>query len=467
MKITKKPTKKPTMRPNTIFSIILILFTGSILAQDILWYGDPNKSVNSSFRRFDSGNAGDDCNNQSNNGSSVSTINDSEYGKVWRIRKPKGQKRGEFARTSYIPNDGEILYYGWRWKITSNPSVTSGIAVWQWKTDAGNQDNTQNYPLNMGYSNGRLSLNAYGPCYPTWNSCGGSINKRFTNLWSKAVAEGTWVSLVVKMKLSRNKDNGYVEFWFNGEKQTLGNSGFQDYQVTLSNDKKRAYHKTFDGKVIYPKWGSYNANSCNFDTSTYYDEMRIGKTLEAATPSGTNTSENQLPTVSFVSPQTDLTVEEGYELQVQVDANDTDGSIKDVKLYIDDQFVRAEVNPSYDWGHDGSPNPDELNNLTKGTYAIKAVATDDDDGISEIAFTLTVEESTLSIDQFQKEETLIYPNPSVAGIFSISKPITWQVYSLLGKKIKNGYGTLVDLKEHAEGLYILKIKGSSKILVKQ
>ncbi len=296
--------------------LLFLAFNYSAQAQ-VLWYGDPNKSVNQSFRRFDSGNYPQDiCNNEGNNKSSVGTVNDSKYGKVWRIRKPKGKKRGEFARTtgsanSYTPKDGDLVYYGWRWKIASTPNINSGIAVWQWKTDAGNTNNTQNYPLNMGYGNGKLTLSAWGPCYPNWNSCGGSISDRKTTLWSKSIPENTWVSFVVGIKMSRNDKIGYVEFWYNGVKQTLTNSNTKKYKANLSGDKKRAYHKTFDGAVSYPKWGSYNANACNFDTTTYYDEMRIGKKLSdvlnplggstgggGGTPTNPSTGTNDVTSVS-------------------------------------------------------------------------------------------------------------------------------------------------------------------------
>ncbi|WP_299223606.1 Ig-like domain-containing protein [uncultured Aquimarina sp.] len=378
--------------------LVMFLLAGFYAHSQVLWYGDPNKSVKSSFRRFDSGNAGDNCSNQSNNTSTATTTTDSKYGKVWRIRKPKGQKRGEFARTTgtvnnYTPKDGDVVYFGWRWKIESTPNINNGIAVWQWKTDAGNQNNTQNYPLNMGYGNGNLSLSAWGPCYPSWNSCSGSISKRKTTLWNKSIPENTWVSFVIKMKLSRNKNVGYVEFWYNGEKQTLSNSGFQDYQVTLSSDKKRAYHKTFDGSVVYAKWGAYNSNACNFDVSTYYDEMRVAKTLAEATPSGTSSGSNKPPVVSFKTPTSNLMVDEGYDLNVEVNASDPDGSISNVKLYVNNALVRQENRAPYEWGHDSSPNPNELNGRTPGTYTIKAVATDNKGKTAEKSFTLTVREN--------------------------------------------------------------------------
>ncbi|WP_386406795.1 Ig-like domain-containing protein [Sungkyunkwania multivorans] len=468
----------------TVTCMIIFFFTAIYAEAQVLWYGDPDKSINDVFRRFDGGNPGDNCNNPTSTPSSATTVNDSEYGKVWRIHKPKGRKRGEFARTSYIPSDGQTLYYGWRWKITSSPSVSGGIAVWQWKTDAKNQNNTQNYPLNMGYGNGVLTLSAWGPYYPTWNSYNGSISDRKTTLWSKAIPEGTWVSFVLKIRLSRDEDIGYVELWYNGVKQTLSNSDFKNYKAKISSDGKRAYHKTMDGAEMYPKWGAYNSNACNYNTYTYYDEMRIATTLEAATPSSTSSS-NNAPTVSITSPNkstylkgesvsvninandsdgsivkhevyinntlvdtdgntytpyiiqnmavgnynvkvtvtdndgakksatksfqvveenvdnppnvsfsqpssSNLTLQEGYDLEVVANATDTDGTISNVKLFINNILVRQENYAPYEWGHDTSPNPAELNGLSAGTYTFKVVATDNGGNTGQDTFTLTV-----------------------------------------------------------------------------
>ncbi|GAA4272458.1 hypothetical protein GCM10022258_17520 [Aquimarina gracilis] len=100
---------------------------------------------------------------------------------------------------------------------------------------------------------------------------------------------------------------------------------------------------------------------------------------------------NQSPNVSFSSPSSDLTVDQGYSLYVKVNASDDDGSISNVKLFIDNNFIRQENFDPYEWGHATSPNPEEVNNLAAGTYTFKAVATDNDGATSETTFTLTVQ----------------------------------------------------------------------------
>ncbi len=288
----KKDKQLPILLLVTLFSSFLLMSIQSI-AQDaskVKWYADPDNSITSNFRRFDTqvSSGQSNCSPLSSTLPTAGTVNDNNYGKVWKIRKNKNRKRAEFARTAlssstlFIHEEGKTYYYGWRWKISSNDNINNGVTVWQWKTDAKGQNNTQNYPLAMGYANGVLTLSAYGPFYPEWNDATGSINKRKTDIWTKSVAKDKWVSIIIRIKTHRNKSQGFVEVWFNGSKQELKNSNYQDYTVNLSSDKKRAYHKTMDGGEMYAKWGVYNSASCPWDISTFYDEMRVTTTLNEA-----------------------------------------------------------------------------------------------------------------------------------------------------------------------------------------
>lgn len=110
------------------------------------------------------------------------------------------------------------------------------------------------------------------------------------------------------------------------------------------------------------------------------------------TGSGTG-GENQAPNVSFASPTGNLTVTEGYDIQVDVLASDPDGSISNVKLFINNNLVRQENFSPYNWGHTNSPNPNEVNGLTAGSYTFRTVATDNEGATSEKTFVLTVNSS--------------------------------------------------------------------------
>jgi hypothetical protein len=107
------------------------------------------------------------------------------------------------------------------------------------------------------------------------------------------------------------------------------------------------------------------------------------------------------PNVWFNEPSYNPTVDEGYNLYVNVHADDPDGDISNVKLFINGNFVRQESVYPYEWGHDTSPDPDEVNKLAAGTYTFKAVATDNSGLSSESTFKLTVNNSNSGGDACQ------------------------------------------------------------------
>ncbi|WP_378181227.1 Ig-like domain-containing protein [Aquimarina sp. SS2-1] len=99
---------------------------------------------------------------------------------------------------------------------------------------------------------------------------------------------------------------------------------------------------------------------------------------------------NQAPQISFATPSGNITAQEGYDLVVRVNASDPDGSISNVKLYINNELIRQESFAPYEWGHDRSPNPQEVNNRSAGVHTFKAIATDNEGKQGQATFTLTV-----------------------------------------------------------------------------
>ncbi|WP_394153758.1 heparin lyase I family protein [Vibrio maritimus] len=273
----------------SLISVGLLLMS-PLASADVIWSADPevNAKVEDSFKRLDPGNYPQDyCWDRGDEAgvkeSSVSTIDDPKYGTVWKVNKPKMRKRAEFARAEgqvnhYSAQDGDDVYIGWRWKIDTEDgsNIKDEVTVFQWKAAA---PHDQNYPLNMEYD-GTLTLNAFGPNYEGkgWPS------QRRTVLWREEIPQDQWVSFVVRVKVDREDFGGIVQFWYNGEEQTLANTKFKQYEAKISKDGKTAFHRTGDGKFVYPKWGVYNRKSCNYDASAYFDDMKIGTTLESVMP---------------------------------------------------------------------------------------------------------------------------------------------------------------------------------------
>ena len=278
------------LKSSLFFAIFVYLSVFTSAQAQVLWYGDPDETLNNVFYRFDTQVSSNqsNCSNLSSSTPTASTVIDPDYGKVWKVNKQTNRKRAEIART--VPayaSEGETYYYGWRWKITSTSPIEDEVTVWQWKsaTNSGAEPIQQNYPLNMEYDGTHLTLNAFG----TYD-LGGFQQSRRSVIWEKNVSPGQWVSLVVKIKLARHNaisGGGTVEFWFNGQKQNLTNGnapGINNrlYSVKFNGaDRTKAYHRTMDGGTVYPKWGSYNLVSCDYNITTYYDEMRIGQSLDS------------------------------------------------------------------------------------------------------------------------------------------------------------------------------------------
>ena len=164
--------------------------------------------------------------------------------------------------------------------------------------------------------------------------------------------------------------------------------------------------------------GSNNSELLNLTEGTYIIKV-VATDNEGATAQDTFTLTVEkavatAPSVSFISPSTPLlTVIEGYDLTVEALASDQDGTINDLKLYINDQFIRQERFAPYEWGHDGSPNPQEVNNLPVGTHTFKVIATDNDGNTAQDTFTLTV--------QCDGDEGCAFGTPINTGISTIHK----------------------------------------------
>ncbi len=84
-----------------------------------------------------------------------------------------------------------------------------------------------------------------------------------------------------------------------------------------------------------------------------------------------------LPEVSFITPGNGEKNEKGSDIFVQVSANDANGEIADVKLYVNDQLLREDTEAPYEWGTDAEQDP-FLFDVSAGIYNLKVIATDND-----------------------------------------------------------------------------------------
>ena len=127
--------------------------------------------------------------------------------------------------------------------------------------------------------------------------------------------------------------------------------------------------------------GSYTlravATDNDGDTSTVERTFTVG---------GTNG--NAPPAVSFNIPTIGSDFTAPAAVVVNVSANDSDGSVSSVDLFLDDVLVRRENSSPYDWNDNDQDAL--LSNLSNGTYTLKAVATDNDGDTSSVERNFTV-----------------------------------------------------------------------------
>lgn len=104
---------------------------------------------------------------------------------------------------------------------------------------------------------------------------------------------------------------------------------------------------------------------------------------------------NTPPSVLFLSPTASASLPAPATLQVSVEATDANGSISNVKLFLDDVLVRQENGTPYLW-NDQSQDV-ALQNMVAGTYTLKAIATDNAGAQSEASMQIIISSGTTAL----------------------------------------------------------------------
>ena len=105
--------------------------------------------------------------------------------------------------------------------------------------------------------------------------------------------------------------------------------------------------------------------------------------------------ENEAPQVSFLSPGIDDSFQDPANIEVIVRAEDRDGTIASVSLYLNEQLVSEKTAPPYHWS-ESDLDRDTLNHLQAGNYHLIAVAKDDDGKTQSADVTFIVEEKAVN-----------------------------------------------------------------------
>jgi hypothetical protein len=110
---------------------------------------------------------------------------------------------------------------------------------------------------------------------------------------------------------------------------------------------------------------------------------------------------------------------------------------------------------------------------TPGDYPVVLTVTDGSNNISNTTITVTIEDTSLDIEEFEisADNILLYPNPSKGQLYISTKLIidSVDIYDLNGRYINSVFkpGTKIDFERISSGMYFLKFKIEDTIVTKR
>jgi hypothetical protein len=228
---------------------------------------------------------------------------------------------------------------------------------------------------------------------------------------------------VLTLQVSTSDADGVVsrvEFWQNGEK--LGEDIDSPFTFIIKNLSSGGYiyaAKAFD----------------NFGASSTSSPVAV--------------IVNAPPNLLFQNPTKDTTILQSKPLTVKLDANDPDGEIIKVELYLNDVKI----------GEDGqAPYAITLNNLPLGIHKLKAKTWDDVDELKESeVINLTVSTMTSTRD-IPYRELQFFPNPVREKLYLIglNEATRIRIYDAVGRMVQESTTrNELDVQELGVGRYWL------------
>lgn len=145
---------------------------------------------------------------------------------------------------------------------------------------------------------------------------------------------------------------------------------------------------------------------------------------------------NNSSNIKWVIPTDGSVITDDDPIYVEVDATDNDG-VDNVKLYIDNQFIRQENTADYEWN---SIKDEVLANLSAGLHTLKAEVTDNNGNITSSNIHFTIETSKVSTN-------ISWITPSDGDVLSVGDPLSVEV----GATNKNG---IDNVKLYLDGQFV-------------
>jgi len=296
-------------------------------------------------------------------------------------------------------------------------------------------------------------------------------------IWGTALLENTTEIKSTGLMMLKIRPNGDF-IWDKRNNRTAQQvlvSNYVGKSVDVKVRDNGLDYEVYINGVRVVQYSLVRSGSCHFRWGMYGENNNITEDMQLYI-SGAQMDGNDVPQVSIVEPNNgkNIALATGYSLYLKANASDSDGSISNVKLYIDDVFVREDSVAPYEWGVVGSSSSNELNGLSVGQHTIKVVATDNGGLTNSASMELTVD-GNLGITERNStniaQNVYTYPNPAKQGFTVESKDIDISevaIYAINGKLIFQSdvqANKLLVNKQFASGIYFVKIKTKDSSII--
>ncbi len=188
-----------------------------------------------------------------------------------------------------------------------------------------------------------------------------------------------WYTIVQYIKLNTpGERDGVVVMWvdneevFRKEDMLIRKAGKEDLKINAL-----VMHTYRGGARTDPVWHSPR------DEFAFFDDFKVWVGDLGCI------GINEKPLINFTTPDDFSSYMVGEDVEVNVEASDPDGSIDNVKLYLNDSLVRVIDSLPFTWG-DSLSNDSLLQNMQMGIYTLRAVVEDNEEGTNASEITILV-----------------------------------------------------------------------------